>query len=155
VRLARRPVTRDTLWPLIRLEVRADQRGLVAPNMQTFAEAAFEPGAQVWGLWQEDTPVGLMAMVDPAGVRLHGPFVAPGAAYLWRLMIAEQRQGQGLGGQALAMAVATARDWGAPALVTGISERPDAALGFYARHGFRDSGTVEEGDRLLVRSLTE
>ncbi len=150
-----RPVTRETLWPLINLSVRDDQRDLVASNMKTFAEAPFEPGAVVWGLWDHDVPVGLMAMVDPAGVRRHGPFLMPGAAYLWRLMIAADRQGRGYGGQALSLAIATARGWGANHLVTGVNDAPRGNRGFYERCGFRSSGLVEEEDLLLVLDFSQ
>ncbi|TAG08960.1 MAG: hypothetical protein EAZ40_18345, partial [Rhodobacterales bacterium] len=96
-----RPVTRDSVQALIALTVAEGQRDLVAPNVKTLAEAPYEPGAVVWGLWDDDQPVGLMAMVDPDGVRLHGPFVQAGAAYLWRLMIGSKVQGRGYGAQAL------------------------------------------------------
>jgi diamine N-acetyltransferase len=153
VTLEARPVTRETLWPLINLAVRDDQRDLVSSNMKTFAEAPHEPGAVVWGLWDGKVPVGLMAMVDPAGVRLHGPFLAQGAAYLWRLMVAADRQGRGYGGQALRLAIATARVWGAGHLVTGVNDAPHGNRGFYERHGFQSSDQVEEGDLLLVLDL--
>jgi diamine N-acetyltransferase len=148
-----RPVTRETLWPLINLTVREDQRDLVSSNMKTFAEVPYEPGAVVRGLWDGDVPVGLMAMVNPDGVRLHGPFLKPGAAYLWRLMIAADRQGGGYGGQALQIAIAMARDWGAGHLVTGVNDAPHGNRGFYERYGFRSSGVVEDGDLLLILDL--
>jgi diamine N-acetyltransferase len=152
--LERRAVTRDTLWPLINLAVRDDQRDLVAPNIRTFAEVPHEPGGHVWGLWEGDTPVGLMAMVDPHGVGLHGPGTDPEAAYLWRLMIDARHQGRGHGGQAIAMAIASARAWGAPRLVVGVRDAPHGNRGFYERCGFRDAGVVEEGDRLFLLDLT-
>jgi diamine N-acetyltransferase len=151
--LAARPVTRETLWPLINLSVRDDQRDLVSSNMKTLAEAPYEPGAVVWGLWDGDDAVGLMAMIDPSGVRLHGPFVMPGAAYLWRLMIAANRQGKGFGKEALLIAVAAARGWGAAHLVTGVNDVPHRNRGFYERHGFRTTGVIEEDDLLLVLDL--
>jgi diamine N-acetyltransferase len=154
VTLKARPVTRDTLWPLIRLAVRDDQRDLVATNMQTLAEAAYEPGSVVWGLWDGEEPVGLMAMVDPAGVALNGPFLQPGAAYLWRLMVVADRQGRGYGGQALRLAIAMARGWGAGQLVVGVNDVPHGNRGFYERHGFQSAGIVEEDDLLLVLDLS-
>lgn len=148
-----RPVTRDSLHQLIGLSVRDDQRDLVTANVKTLAEAPYEPGAVVWGLWDGEVPVGLMAMVDPAGVRLHGPFVQAGAAYLWRLMIAADCQSKGYGDQALRLAISTARCWGAGHLITGVNDVPHGNRGFYERHGFINSGVVEEGDLLLVLTL--
>ena len=152
--LEARPVTRETLWPVINLSVRDDQRDLVSSNMKTLAEAPYEPGAVVRGLWDGEEPVGLMGMVDPIGVRLHGPFVMPGAAYLWRLMIAANRQGRGYGAQALEIAIATTRGWGASHLVTGVNDVPHGNRGFYESHGFRDTGVTEEGDLLLILDLS-
>jgi diamine N-acetyltransferase len=151
--IERRNVTRETLWPLINLDVAPGQRDLVTDNRTTFAEAAYEPGAAVWGLWQGETPVGLMAMVDPVGVAAHGPFLDPAAAYLWRLMIAKDHQGQGYGAQALGFAAQSARDWGAPRLVVGVRDVAHGNRGFYERFGFRDSGVIEEEDRLFVLDL--
>lgn len=153
--LEARPVTRDTLGVLIGLSVRDDQRDLVSSNMKTFAEAPYEPGAVVWGLWDGDVPVGLMAMVDPAGVALHGPFLVPGAAYLWRLMIADKQQGSGYGGQALRLAIATARGWGAGHLVVGVNDVPYGNRGFYESFGFVSSNVVEDGDLLLSLDLSQ
>jgi diamine N-acetyltransferase len=154
VTLEARAVTRDTVGALIGLSVRPDQVDLVATNMQTLAEAAYEPGSVVWGLWDGDEPVGLMAMVDPAGVALNGPFLLPGAAYLWRLMVAADRQGRGYGGQALRLAIATARGWGAGHLVVGVNDVPHGYRGFYESFGFVSSGVIEDGDLLLVLDLS-
>ena len=151
--LERRSVTRDTLWPLINLAVRPDQSDLVSPNLKTFAEVPYEPGACVWGLWDGGVPVGLMAMVDPGGVKANGPFLDPEAAYLWRLMIAAGHQGQGYGAQAVAFAIQSARDWRAPRLVVGVSDAAHGNRGFYERLGFRDSGVTEDDDRLFVLDL--
>jgi diamine N-acetyltransferase len=151
--LERREVTRDTLWTLIGLEVRADQRDLVSSNIKTFAEAPFEPGSQVWGLWDGDTPVGLMAMVHPDEY----PYFQPGddreAAYLWRLMIAAPCQGRGYGRQAIALAVQVAWDWGCPRITAGVSDVAHSNMGFYERLGFRWTGRYEEGEKVIVMDL--
>jgi GNAT superfamily N-acetyltransferase len=70
-------------------------------------------------------------------------------------MIAAGIQGRGYGGQAIAMALTQARDWGAPWLVVGAADLPHSNKGFYQRYGFRDTGVIEDGDRLLVREVTE
>jgi diamine N-acetyltransferase len=150
--LQKRAVARDDLWPLINLAVRPDQTDLVSSNMKTFAEAPYEPGSRVWGLWDRTTPVGLMAMVHPAEYPFHAPEDDREAAYLWRLMIAADQQGKGYGRAAIAMAVEVARDWNCPRVTAGVSDVAHSNLGFYERLGFRWTGRYEEGEKVV--SLT-
>lgn len=151
--LEKRIVLRDHLLPLIDLAVHPDQRHQVAPNVKTFAGAAFEPGAQVWGLWVGAVPVGLMAMIDPH----RDPYLPEGedpeAAYLWRLMIDAGHQGQGHGRAAIGLALDVAWGWGCPRLTLGVSDSHPAAQAFYERQGFRLTGRVVDGDRMLVRDV--
>ncbi len=151
--LERRAVTRDTLWPLIDLAVRPDQRDLVSSNMKTFAEAPFESGAYVWGLWVGTTPVGLMAMVHPGEYQFHAPEDDHEAAYLWRLMIAADHQGQGHGRTAMGMTLMVARDWGCPRLTLGVSGAAHSAQGFYESMGFRWTGRMDDVDRVMTRDV--
>jgi len=149
--LEKRAVLRDHLWPLINLSVHPDQMGRVSSNMKTFAEAPFETGSRVWGLWEGDAPVGLMAMVHPREYPYHLDGDDTEAAYLWRLMIDVGYQGRGYGRAAIEMALEVARDWSCPRLALGISDHDPAAQGFYERMGFKITGRVVDGDRLMVR----
>ncbi len=151
--LERRDVVRDHLWPLINLSVHPHQRDLVSSNMKTFAEAPFEPGSRVWGLWQGATPVGLMAMVHPREYPYHAPEDDHEAAYLWRLMIAADHQRCGYGRAAIAMSLQVAREWDCPRLTLGVSDAAHSAEGFYEMMGFRRTGHVIEGDTMMSRSL--
>jgi diamine N-acetyltransferase len=148
--LEKRTVTRDHLQVLIDLAVRPDQRDLVSPNVKTFAQAPFEPGAQVWGLWDGDTAVGLMAMVDPRDYTFFQDGDDREAAYLWRLMIADGHQGQGYGAAAIGLALKVARDWGCPRLTASVADVPHSNLGFYERLGFRWTGRYEEGEKVIM-----
>ena len=51
---------------LCALRVGADQDQLVAPNDVTFTQAATEGGSEVYGLFDGDKPVGLIAIIDLA-----------------------------------------------------------------------------------------
>ena len=153
--LEKRAVTRDHLWPLIGLSVRHDQQDLVSSNMKTFAEAPFEPGSRVWGLWVDATPVGLMAMVDPREYPFFNEEDDREAAYLWRLMFAVGHQGKGYGRAAIAMALAVARDWGCPRLTSGVADVPHSNMGFYERLGFRWTGRFEQGEKVITRDVSE
>jgi len=64
VTLELRKVTRETLRDVIKLSVFDRQSGFVAANSVTVAQAGFEPGSTVYGLWDGDTAFGLMAVID-------------------------------------------------------------------------------------------
>ncbi|NJM82742.1 MAG: GNAT family N-acetyltransferase [Tabrizicola sp.] len=144
--LERREVTRDTLHDLIRLSVRDDQPGLVTPNVVTLAEAPYETGSRVWGLWAGTRAVGLMAMVHPDLYRWHEPGDDTEAAYLWRLMIDRAEQGKGYGRAALEQAVEVAREWDLPRVTAGVTDAPHSKLGFYEHFGFRRTGRIVGGE---------
>lgn len=146
------PVQRAHLASLFALQVRPDQRDLVAPNVKTLAEAPYEPGSQVWGLWVGNRPVGLMAMIDFRKDPNPLPGDDPSAAYLWRLMIAAPDQGKGYGAMALDHAIQTAGSWGYDRLKLGVADVAHSNIAFYKRHGFTETGEVIDGDRMLLRT---
>ena len=150
--LSSRLVCRADVGALCDLGVRADQGGRVAPNARTIAQAAYEPGAHVWGLWEEDTPVGLLALIDQAEADLDDGD-EPRCAFLWRLMVDGAHQGRGFGAAALRIAAARARAWGKPRLVTSAVDVPGGAAAFYERHGFGRTGRVIDDEVELVRDL--
>jgi diamine N-acetyltransferase len=144
--------------PLIGWVVRPDQRDLVSNNAKTLAEAAYETGSYVWGLWLDNTPVGLMSMIHPAecpftDYTLADPRDGRPAAYLWRLMIAADRQGNGYGAAALQMARETAGSWGYDRLFAHVSHAPHSNLPFYQHHGFENTGVIEDGELVIIARL--
>ena len=156
--LTRRPVLRAHMLPLIRLVVRADQADLVSSNAKTLAEAAYEPGSYVWGLWDQETLVGLMAMINPAEGHIQGDPLRQqpddaNAAYLWRLMIGADFQGRGYGAAALTMACAQSRDWGFSRLTAHVSYAPHSNLPFYERHGFVSTGVIEDDELIIAADV--
>lgn len=151
--LERRAVERDHLRRLFQLKVREDQKTLVAPNEITLAQAAYEPGAHLWGLWDGGTVVGLMAMIHPheAGGMEEGE--DPDAAYLWRLMIGAEHQGKGHGRAALDQAVQQGRDWGLPRIALSVVQADNSAIAIYEAAGFRRTGQIIEDEIVLSRDL--
>ena len=157
--LERRPVLRDDVVPLIKLAVRPDQSDLVASNATTLAQAAYETGSYVWGLWDGDILVGLMAMIHPGEYPWDGyggnePNDDRTAAYLWRLRVGVDFQGKGYGSAALAMAFEQARTWGCPRLTAHVSDAPHSNLSFYERFGFRNTGEIDQGEVVIAKDLT-
>jgi len=153
VTLTLRPVQREHLRGLFKLKVSAEQGGLVAPNEYTLAEAAYEPFSQVWGLWDAETLVGMMAMIDLARSPLTEPGDEPDSAYVWRLMIGVEYQGGGFGRAALALADDVAREWGRKRISLSVVDAPNSALAFYESCGYRNTGRFIDGEMVLVKDL--
>jgi diamine N-acetyltransferase len=156
--MERRPVLRDHVRPLIGLKVRPDQEDLVSSNAKTLAEAAYETGSHVWGLWDGTVLVGLMAMIHPGeypwdAYSFPQPDEDRTAAYLWRLMIGAEFQGRGHGRAALTEAVIQARAWGCSRLTAHVSDAPHSNLPFYERFGFRNTGRIEDGELVIALGL--
>jgi diamine N-acetyltransferase len=156
--LERRPVLRAHVLPLIGLTVRADQLDLVSSNAKTLAEAAYETGSVVWGLWDDTALVGLMAMINPAKHPFQDyPFTDPRdgtpAAYLWRLMVGADFQGRGYGAAALAMAFDQARSWQYSRLIAHVSDAPHSNLPFYQRYGFERTPLIEDGELVIAAQV--
>lgn len=132
-----------TLTAIIKLKVRADQEHLVAPNSVTIAQFHYEPAGWVRGLWDGETPVGLIAMINPL---IESPSFEEGdrtdAAYLWRLMIADEHQGKGYGGAAIAIAYQQTRAWGLPKLQTSVVPGENCPMPFYEKHGLMQTGKM-------------
>lgn len=152
--LERREVTKDDLDALFRLKVRDDQPGLVAPNEITLAQTAYEGnGAYVWGLWDGDNVVGLMAMIHPREYSDLEEGDDTDAAYLWRLMIGAEHQGRGFGRAALNAAAKQARDRGLPKVSLTVVDSPISAVAFYEKAGFQRTGRIVDGEVELLRHL--
>lgn len=150
--LERREITRDTLGPLLRLKLRPDQEHLVAPNAVTVAQCAYEqPGGYVWGLWDGEDAVGLLAMIHPHEYRHLEEGDDPDGAFIWRLMIAADLQGKGYGAAAIAECRAQAREWGLPRVATSVVQSDDSNIGFYERLGFRRTGAIVDDEIVLSR----
>ena len=64
------------------------------------------------------------------------------AAYLWRLMIADEHQGEGYGGEAIAIARQQTRKWGLPKLQTSVVPGENCPLPFYEKHGLAQTGNM-------------
>ena len=54
-----REITRETVRDVCKLEVADDQRGFVAPNAISIAEAHYEPKHWLRAIYEDDEPAGL------------------------------------------------------------------------------------------------
>ena len=120
---------------------------LVASNAVTLAQAAYYPAAEVWGIWNEDIPIGLVALVDgshpEADLEEEGD---PNALLLWRLFIDKDHQRQGHGTAALTFVTGLARERGLAKIYTSAVQHDISARPMYEAFGFTPTGRVIDGD---------
>ena len=151
--LQAKPVEQDHLMRLFRLKVTEAQRNQVASNEFTLAEAAYEPGSHVWGLWDEDQAVGLLAMIDPTHSNDEDVLQNPHAGYIWRLLIAKEFQSKGYGRQAIEIARNMAKSWGMSHVTLSFVDQDGGAEGFYLKCGFSRTGRVIDEELEMIATV--
>jgi diamine N-acetyltransferase len=131
-------VTAETVRAVCLLHVAPTQRGFVAPNAVSFAEAMFEPKAWFRAVVADDIPVGfVMLSVDT---------VEP-EYYLWRFMIDQRYQGRGYGRGAVQQVIEHVRTLpNATELLVSWVPEAGGPEPFYRRLGFEPTGEVDEGE---------
>ncbi len=148
-----RPITMDDVVPLHKVTVRADQDRFIAPNAVTIAQARFETGAYDFCLWDDDTRVGLMALIDMAEHDDRSEIDAPDAVYVWRLLIGTEFQGNGFGSAAMAFAEDWGRKRGRRCVQIQAVEDNAAAIGMYQSLGYALTGKMSDGEVQLEKVL--
>ncbi len=140
-----RPVTRADLGPLFDLKTTPEQRAFVATNEITLAEAAYNVGSYVFVICANAVPVGLIAIIDMTEHDDAEPEDEPTSAFIWRLLVGAEHQGQGFGAAALEWAFVWAREKGRPRVSIEVEPGNEAAFRLYQRLGFQPTG-VTYGD---------
>ena len=141
-----REITADTVRAVCRLEVAPEQRGFVAPNAVSIAQAHFEPKAWFRAIYAGEEPVGFVML----SVDTETP-----AYYLWRFMVAAEHQGKGYGRRALDLVVEWLRDLpGATELLSSYVRGDAGPRDFYLGYGFEETGDVEEGEHVIRLELS-
>jgi diamine N-acetyltransferase len=123
------------------LEVAPNQRGFVATNPWSLAQALVEQdvawpraivsGGEVVGFLMME-----IDMEDPDGQNF----------YLWRLMVGAQHQGRGFGSQALGAACDEVRARGGTEVYTSWVEGEGGPGPFYIKLGFVPTGDIDDGE---------
>jgi YbgC/YbaW family acyl-CoA thioester hydrolase len=133
-----REITPETLRPVLNLSVRDDQKGFVAPNAVSIAEAHFSDKAWFRAIYAGETPIGFLMLYDDPETPTY---------YLWRFMIDAGHQGKGYGHRAIEL------------LIDYVKTRPNATElllshgpgelgpeGFYRKLGFEHTGQKHDGE---------
>lgn len=148
-------VTADSVRTVIDLAVAPEQRGFVAPNAVSIAEAYFEKGAWFRVIEADGKPVGFIMLFDPT---LPGASVdeddKPGDITLWRFMIDHRHQRRGIARKALDLAVDHARTRpGASRLVSSYVPGEGGPRDFYLRYGFVETGELDDEEVVIAYPL--
>ena len=131
--------------PILKLEVAPEQKGFVAPNAVSIAQAYFEEKAWFRAIYADETPVGfIMLYDDPDGPKY----------YLWRYMIAAQYQGNGYGRSALNLLIDYVKTRpGAKELLVSYVPAEGGPEKFYAKLGFVNTGVEHDGEMEMKLTL--
>ena len=130
-----------------------EQRAYVGGTVDdALADAAAYPEAKAWprAVYADGVPVGFVMLSwdlrpDPPDPTLVGPW------FLWKLMIAHDQQGRGLGRAVIHAVADVIRPEGATELLTSYGVGEGDPSGFYASVGFVPTGDLHEGE--VVASL--
>lgn len=136
-------ITADSLFDIIKLNVREDQKHFVAPNSVSIAQAHFSDVALFRAIYLDDTPIGFVMLDDD-------PKEGENHHYdLWRFMIDKDYQGKGHGKKALEEVIAFIRkETNQKDMSLSVVPGKGSAEPFYQSFGFVHTGEVDEGEKI-------
>ena len=143
-----RPIDESNRRAVEALRVSPGQERFVSSVADSMAEAAEHPGARAMcrAVYAGDTPVGFVMIADEVA----GPEYRP--HYLWKLLVDERHQRQGIGTATLDLIVEYFRGRPGVDVLTTSAHRGDGSpIGFYERYGFEQTGGPASDDEVLLR----
>ena len=136
-----REITRQTYDVILRLQVAPEQRGMVATNAKSIAQAYFHPEAWFRGIYADDEPVGFIMLEQNTDKAEY---------FLWRLMIDQAHQRNGYGEAAVRQLIDYVRTLpGATELLVSHVKTPGNPGPFYEKLGFTYTDEEEDGERIM------
>ena len=140
-----RDITMENFHVCIKLSVAAHQRGFVASNMYSLAEAKADGVSN---------PQAIYADGQMVGFTMYNFEAESGIGYIDRLMVAKDYQGRGYGRAAMKEVMERlSRTPGCCILRTSFVPANDAAEALYASLGFRKTGEIDEGEVVMEIEL--
>lgn len=139
------------LMPILQLDVKPEQRNLVASNAKSIAEAYFNKDAWFQAIYADNDPIGFVMFSDTSLKYKSNPNHRP-TYYLWRFMIEAKYQGKGYGKEAMKLVINHVKNRPeAKELLLSYSQSDGNAGEFYKKCGFEYTGKVIDDE--LVMSL--
>ncbi len=146
-----REITAETVIAVVKLSVAEHQKGFVATNAVSLAQALFAPEAWYRAIYCGDQPAGFVMLEDQS---LLSPPPAPPEVGVWRFMVDARFQGRGIGRAALLQVIEHVRAKGVfKALELSYVPGPGCPEPFYKGLGFRDTGRMDGDEVVLELSL--
>ena len=138
-------LNQDNYKEVLRLSVAEDQKGFVASNAISVAQAHFEKQAWFRGIYRDEVAIGFV-MLD---INIEKP-----EYYLWRYMIDKKHQGKGYGLKALELIIDHVRALPkATNFLLSYVPGPGEPKGFYEKLGFVETGEEEDGEKIMRLTL--
>ena len=142
-----REITADTVLPVVRLAVKPEQQGFVAPNSISLSQALFSKEAWYRAIYADEVPAGFVMVYDESlrDVPPENPQIG-----VWRFMIDAAFQGKGIGREALGLVIEHARAK-RRFRVMELSYVPGEGCPepFYLSMGFRHTGRMDGKEVVL------
>lgn len=148
-------LSRENVYDLMALQIREEESGVIAPNPHWLAEAQLFKEAKTFGIYEADTAVGLLTVIDPRLGAQQDPDceIANRTLYVWRLMVDRQHRGKGVGTSAINHSIGYAHDIGLEGVMLATDESLGySAAGFYEKLGFHRTGRIIEGETEFIYS---
>ena len=149
LRFSIREVTSDNVDALLKLELLAGQKRLVASVATSLAQVAYQPAGRAVAIYEGEQPAGMMLLYD---ARLDKERPAP-QLYLWRLLVDARFQRRGLGRQALSWVIEEAGRMGMESVGLSHGQAEGHAGPFYQKMGFSYTGEVDDGELKMIHKL--
>ena len=142
-----REITSATVRQVTALSVADSQRQFVATNAESLAEALFKTEAWFRAVYVQDDLAGFVMLFDE---RRRGEAPAKPRIAIWRFMIDQRFQGQGIGMAALNLVIAHVRSAGCfESLQVTYIRGPGCPEQFYLKAGFVHTGRVD-GEEVIL-----
>jgi diamine N-acetyltransferase len=142
-----REITSETVIPVVKLSVAESQKGFVAPNAVSLAQALFAPEAWYRAIYLGEELAGFVMLADES---LRSPPPAQPKIGLWRFMVDARFQGRGIGRAALLQVIEHVRAKVVFAsLELSYVPGPGGPEHLYRSVGFGDTGRMD-GDEVVM-----
>lgn len=146
-----REITAETVLPVVRLSVAESQKGFVATNAVSLAQALFAPEAWYRAVYFGDEIAGFVMLEDQS---LRVPAPARPEVGVWRFMVDQRFQGRGIGRAALGLVIAHVRAKGVfDELLLSYVPGPGCPEPFYRSLGFRPNGRMDGVEVVMSLAL--